>query len=239
MSNNWFQFKQFRVDQDKTAMKVGTDGVLLGVWADHQNPIQILDIGTGTGLVALMLAQRFSNAQIDAVEIEKEASEQAQENFSNSPWHNRLKCFHTEIQTFKPEIEKKYQLIVSNPPYFLPNFHASDLKRKIARQSTHLNATELIRNSKKWIANDGVFSVILPLDASEEFIKIAISEGLYCMAQTHVRPTRNHPIKRSLLAFSLDDQLCKQNELVIETEKRHHYTTEFKKLVEPFYLNPQ
>lgn len=231
-----FRFKQFAVKQDKTAMKVGTDGVLLGSWTPlENNPYSILDIGTGTGLVALMLAQRSFAEQIDALEIEENAYEQAVENFEESPWNDRLFCYHAGLDEFVEEIEDKYDLIVCNPPFFESNNQIEDQARETARFYEILPFDELIGGVSVLLSDEGVFSVIIPFDEEKKFILIAKEFGLLPFKITQVKGTPISKIKRSLIAFSKKDKKITRDSLTLEI-KRHLYTPEFTELVKDFYL---
>jgi tRNA1Val (adenine37-N6)-methyltransferase len=234
MANTWFQFKQFKVEQRLSAMKVGTDGVLLGSWADISDAIDILDIGTGTGLIALMLAQRQTKAQIDAVEIDKDAYTQAQENFLNSKWANRLRVYNTAIQEFRSD--KKYDFIVSNPPYFENSFLAKGDKRNLARHNDSLKSKELLESVSKLLKPGGVFSLILPFDACKVFIEEALVNTLYVNKVCNVYPTSNSDIKRVLLEFSFIKKELFEEEITIEPIKRHEYSQEYINLTKEFYL---
>lgn len=231
-----FRFKQFSVKQDQTAMKVGTDGVLLGSWTPlENNPYDILDIGTGTGLVALMLAQRSFAEQIDALEIEENAFEQAVGNFEESPWNDRLFCYHTGIEEFTKEIEDQYDLIVCNPPFFQSNNQIEDKARETARFYDILPFEELIESASLLLSDTGVFSVVIPFEEEENFISIAKTFGLFPFKITHVKGTPTSKIKRSLIAFSKEEKEITSDILTLEIE-RHHYTPEFTELVKDFYL---
>ncbi len=159
--NNWFEFKQFRIEQQKAAMKVGTDGVLLGAWTPIVDAQRILDVGTGTGLIALMLAQR-SNARIDAVEIDKLASEEAEFNFAQSPWNDRLNVFNTNFQVFVNLPFVPYDLIVSNPPFFINSLKTKCAALSVARHDEMLSFDQLITGAKRLLSNTGRFCVIIP-----------------------------------------------------------------------------
>lgn len=231
-----FRFKQFSVKQDKTAIKVGTDGVLLGSWTPlENNPYSILDIGTGTGLVALMLAQRSFAEQIDALEIEENAYEQAVENFEESPWNDRLFCYHAGLDEFTEEIEDQYDLIVCNPPFFESNNQIEDKARETARFYDVLPFEELIESASLLLSDIGVFSVVIPFEVEEKFISIAKEFGLFPFKITHVKGTPTSKIKRSLIAFSKEEKAIISDVLTLEIE-RHHYTPEFTELVKDFYL---
>jgi tRNA1Val (adenine37-N6)-methyltransferase len=235
MSQKPFQFKEFTVHQDRCAMKIGTDGVLLGAWCDVNNANSILDIGTGTGLIALMLAQRSNAELIDAVEIEPEAYEQAVENFEESPWGDRLFCYHSDIQEFAEEIEDKYDLIVSNPPYFQSDQQISG-KRQLARQTVSLRYTELILACSKLLSPNGLSSFIIPFKEEEIFLKIALEQGLFPSRLTRVKGTVTAPTKRSLISLSFIETVVQIEELILEKE-RHQYTDTYKEMVKDFYLH--
>lgn len=236
MANSWFKFKQFTIEQGQSAMKVGTDGVLLGAWAKIEDKKRILDIGTGTGLIALMLAQRSSNAQIDAVEIDKLASEQAKYNFENSKWNNRLEIFNLSIQDFVKYSSAKYDYIISNPPYFEHSYAAKTVQRQMARETVSLSFQELIDSVQKLLKKEGRFAVILPYTAISNFITLVSEINLHLKYRTNIYPTLNSDIKRVLLEFSFKEIEVLEDSLVIEPTTRHEYSKEYKKLTKDFYL---
>lgn len=217
-------------------MKVGTDGVLLGAWTTVAPSVDsILDVGTGTGLIALQLAQRCDAQVIDAVEIETNAFEQAVENFENSDWSDRLYCYHASFQKFKEEIDEKYDLIVSNPPYFNDSYKALKEDRVMARHTSSLNFEELLRTTASMLSKEGTCAFIIPYQEEENFIEIARHNGLNPHRITRVRGHGKSPLKRSLLQLGLRAAASEINELTIETE-RHLYTENYKDLVKDFYL---
>jgi tRNA1Val (adenine37-N6)-methyltransferase len=232
-----FQFKQFKINQDKTAMKVGTDGVLLGAWAPIDHKLYaILDIGTGTGLIALMLAQRSHAEHIDALEIDADAHEQATENFENSPWNDRLFCFHASLDDFMDDLEdEEYDLIVSNPPFYSENVPSGNEARDTARQNQSLPFADLCEAASVLLSENGVLAVIIPFKEEENFIALARENNLYIWKITRVKGTPEAETKRSLLAFSRNELSVVTDELVIEVT-RHNYTAEFTALVRDFYL---
>lgn len=232
-----FQFKKFTIAQDKCAMKVGTDGVLLGAWATiAHDPQAILDIGTGTGLIALMLAQRCEAPQIDAIEIDSLAYEQAVENFENSPWNNRLFCYHADLEHFAHEMDDEYDLIVSNPPFYSENYKTGDPKRNQARFQHALPFELLIEAVDYFLSEKGVFCVIVPAKEEEKIIQIAAEFHIFPLKVTRVQGNYKSEIKRSLLAFTRN-LIAKipLDVLVLESE-RHTYTDDFKELTKNFYL---
>jgi tRNA1Val (adenine37-N6)-methyltransferase len=231
-----FQFKQFTIEQDKSAMKVGTDGVLLGAWVKIEpHCFSILDIGAGTGLIALMLAQRSNAELIDAVELNNEAYEQTVENFENSDWADRLFCYHASLQEFTEEIDDVYDLVVSNPPFYTSTYKALTKERAMARHTESLPYTELLKGVTKLMAKTGSCAFIIPFTEEQLFIKLAGENNLNLNRLTRVRGSQSTSIKRSLLQFSFLEKEIERTELVIEFE-RHNYTKEYKELVKDFYI---
>jgi tRNA1Val (adenine37-N6)-methyltransferase len=232
-----FQFKQFAVEQDRCAMKIGTDGVLLGAWTPiTNNPFSILDIGTGTGIIALMLAQRSNAEQIDALEIDEDAYEQATDNFENSPWSDRLFCYHAGLDEFVEEPEDEYDVIVSNPPFYTEDYKTENEQRDIARFADAMPFEELIEAADLLLSENGIFSVIIPYKEEESFLAIANEYELYPLKITRVKGTPTTEIKRSLLAFTRKETTVFQiDELIIETA-RHVYTPEYIALTKDFYV---
>lgn len=231
-----FQFKQFTINQNKTAMKVGTDGVLLGAWVRLNTEINsILDIGTGTGLIALQLAQRSNLETIDALEIEPQAFEQTVENFEASNWGDRLYCYHTSLQEFTKEIDESYDLIVSNPPYYQDNHQIENEERAIARHNTSLTYHELISCTAKLLSKNGECAFIIPFEDEVSFLDLALKHYLFPLRITRVKGNEATSIKRSLLQFSFTKTQPEIDELVIEIS-RHQYTEAYKNLVKDFYL---
>ncbi len=232
-----FSFKQFTIQQDRCAMKVGTDGVLLGAWTPiNHNPHNILDIGAGTGLIALMLAQRSNAEQIDALEIDENAYEQATDNFENSPWNDRLFCYHAGLDEFVEEPEDEYDLIVSNPPFYTENYKSDNQQRDLARFEDALPFDELIEAAALLISENGVFAVIIPYKEENKFLALAKENELSPIKITRVKGSPTVEIKRSLIAFSRNEITnFPIDELVIETA-RHQYTPEYIELTKPFYL---
>lgn len=237
MANSWFEFKQFRINQDKTAMKVGTDGVLLGSWIDVENAVNALDIGTGTGLLALMIAQRSREVRIDAIDIDKGAYEQARENTEASPWSDRLDVFHNSLKEFSGKSEEKYDLIVCNPPYFTNGVKSDDEKRSIARHADELTLDELFKYSSQLLSDIGNLGIIFPYTDFDRTVLAAKNRGLYPKDVLYVKPIIDKDFVRVLISFSrIDIGSFNEDELTIETDRRHFYTDEFKNLVRDFYL---
>ncbi len=235
MPNDYFKFKQFTIHQDKCAMKVGTDGVLLGAWANCENAKNILDIGTGTGLIALMLAQR-SKTNIDAIEIDEVACRQAKENVGNSLWRERIEIINKSFQNFSKSTNNKYDLIVSNPPYFQNSLFAPDKKRTDARHNSNLELEDIIDGAKKLLDEEGILSLILPYLEGNMVILKSFEKGLYCIRQTKVLPKPNREPKRLLLEFMKIKKPLIEQEIIIELNKRHEYSEAYKNLTKDFYL---
>ena len=232
-----FQFKQFSVNQDQTAMKIGTDGVLLGAWTPiDNNPKSVLDIGTGTGIIALMLAQRCDTEQIDALEIDENAYEQAVENFEGSTWGDRLFCFHAGLDEFIDDPEDEYDLIVSNPPFFSEDYRSANEQRDLARFQEAMPFEELVEAADLLLSENGIFSVIIPFNEEDRFIELCAEVELFPIKVTRVKGTQNTKIVRSLLAFKRYElSVLTADELVIEIS-RHEYTPEYISLTKDFYL---
>lgn len=217
-------------------MKVGTDGVLLGAWSPLKNtPYSILDIGTGTGVIALMLAQRSNAAQIDAMEIDDDAYEQAVDNFENSPWGDRLFCYHAGLDEFMEEPEDEYDLIVSNPPFYTEDYTSGDEQRDKARFTASLPFEDLIEAADLLLSENGVFCVIIPFKEEDNFVALAKEFDLFPFKITRVKGTPTTEIKRSMIAFSRNKREITTDELIIETA-RHEYTPEYIALTKDFYL---
>lgn len=232
-----FKFKQFSVLQNRTAMKIGTDGVLLGAWSPiPENCYSVLDIGTGTGIIALMIAQRSTAEQIDALEIDEDAYEQATENFETSPWDDRLFCFHAGLDELIDEPEDEYDLIISNPPFYTENIKSDNAQRDLARFEDSMPFEMLIEAADLLLSENGIFSVIIPFKEEESFLALAKEYELFPIKITRVKGTPTTEVKRSLLSFQrFSTKEIEIDELIIEIE-RHVYTEEYIALTKDFYL---
>ncbi len=231
-----FEFKQFTVSQDRCAMKIGTDGVLLGAWVPIQSSVDsILDIGTGTGVIALMAAQRSGAETIDALEIDAEAYEQAVENFEESPWGDRLFCYHASFQEFFQEIDEQYDLLISNPPFYSENYKTTYTQRDIARFEDALPFEHLLVGASKLLSDLGQFGLIIPYKEEQRVLDIAVKVGLYPSKITRVKGTATSDIKRSMLLLGRNENEIQADELVIENS-RHQYTDAYTNLTKDFYL---
>lgn len=236
MANPYFRFKKFTVYHNKCAMKVGTDAVLLGAWADTSFCRNILDIGTGTGIIALMLAQR-SQATVEAIDIDKEACVQATENAAASPYTERIKVVHASCADFAASNQqKRYDLIVSNPPYFINSLKCPDNKRTVARHTDTLLLSDLIREAQTLLSPSGRIALVLPYERLEEVKALASANHLYICRQTDVIPTPGAAPKRLLVELSTTEENIKNRDTLTIEEARHQYTLEYIALTKEFYL---
>jgi len=230
---NIFQFKQFSIRHQHAAMKVGTDGVLLGAWANTNNAIRILDIGTGTGLIALMLAQRTSDdTYIDAIEIEKQAYEEACYNVEQSPWKNRIEIFHQALQDFS---NTPYDLIVCNPPFFHNSLRPPDQKRRLARHADTLPMNMLAARCRPLLKPTGIISMIIPCIDLPKIESIFLTENLHCFRTTYVSTTANKKPERCLVSFDTGTNL-KSKEAMVLLDSHGDRTNEYCALTRNFYL---
>ena len=232
-----FSFKQFSVQQEQSAMKIGTDAVLLGAWCPiDNNPISVLDIGAGTGILSLMLAQRSNAEQIDAIEIEENAYEECVFNFENALWSDRLFCFHAGLDEFVDDPEDEYDLIISNPPFYSEDFKTDNSHRDLARFQDALPFEDLVEAADLLLSENGIFAVVIPFKEEERFIDLCASVELFPIKVTRVKGSHTTPIVRSLLAFKrFELPVLVADELVVEIN-RHEYTNEYINLTKEFYL---
>ncbi|HEY8402795.1 MAG TPA: methyltransferase [Cytophagaceae bacterium] len=235
MANTYFDFKQFRIDQDLCAMKVCTDSCILGAYVNPDGVSQILDIGTGTGLLALMLAQK-TNARIDAVEIDTDAAGQAAMNAKNSPWNDRISIYNESIQNFARRMNKQYDFIISNPPFYSNYLQSSKDSINVAYHSKFLSFDELLDSVAKLLKPTGVFTCLLPAQASEEFIDKARKRNLYLNEKLEVRDNLSSPVFRVILTFTHQpSDNISIKELVIKNG--NSYSESFSNLLKPYYLH--
>ncbi|MEL0652730.1 methyltransferase [Algibacter sp. TI.3.09] len=231
-----FKFKEFSVNQDQCAMKIGTDAVLLGAWASLEaNPFAILDIGAGTGVLGLMLAQRSHAEVIDAIEIDDDAYEQCVDNFELSPWGDRLFCYHASLEEFAEEIDDEYDLIICNPPFYAEDYKTENESRDLARFQDAMPFNHLLESVSILLSPEGSFNVIIPFNEEDNFIALAKDFLFHPTRVCRVKGNPETEIKRSMLAFSFRESETTTTELIIET-KRHQYTQDYINLTKDFYL---
>ncbi len=233
MSNNYFSFKQFTVNQDSAVFKVGTDAVLLGALAEVNGKNFILDIGTGTGIIALMLAQR-SDASIIAIEPDPVSFSQACDNIRNSRWADRIRVEKCTIQDFRPQ--GKFDLIVANPPYFIDSLKNPDSAKSIARHNVTLAHDDIVEGAERLLEPKGTLQLILPRAEGEIFIAEAQKSGFYCNRKVNIKPSPSNEIIRLILSFSRERMEVAESFLTIEAGKRHDFTKEYRELTKGFYL---
>lgn len=231
-----FEFKQFSIQQDKCTMKVGTDGILLGAWADTAGAKRILDIGAGSGLIAIMLGQRNAEASIHAVEIDDQAFEQAQENMHNAPWAERLEVVHQSIQEFAETGIEPYDLIVSNPPFFSGGTFSFNQDRNSVRHTVKLPHSDMLHAVQKLLAKTGKFCVILPFVEGLRFQELATSFHFYCTRITEVMAKPHKPVERLLMQFELKNKPLQQDQLIIQNEAHNDWSEAYQALTREFYL---
>lgn len=225
-----FTFRQFEIQQSKEVFRVGTDGVLLGALANGNDALKVLEAGTGTGLISLMLAQRNPVADFLAIDISREAAELAGLNFRNSPFSDRLQAIHQDFKHFITE--EKFDLIVSNPPYF----EASDSEKdKVARQMIELNFGQLVSKASDLLSENGILSVIIPVEAAEGFIKETGKNGLFLIRRINIKGIAHSHPKRLLLEFSNVEEGCKESEFIIEKSPRQ-YSDQYLELTREFHV---
>ena len=229
-----FHFKSFSIKQEQSAMKVGTDGVLLGAWVNPKSyPHHILDIGTGTGLIAIMLGQRFTRSQIHAIDIDQASAEEALFNAQSSPWSERLNITHCALQDYNPS--NKYDLIVSNPPYFRNTTLSNNKSRALARNNLSLSLEYLIERSYDLLYENGELALIVPSNEFETIQSLAVKFNFYISKLCWVKGNNQSPIKRLLTVLSKKKKNLEEKNFTIE-DSRHNYTQEYKNLCQDFYL---
>lgn len=218
-------------------MKVGTDGVLLGAWANTDAVTSALDIGTGTGLIAIMLGQRLPNAQIHAVEIDEIACEQARENAGSAPWSDRLQIHGESIQHFTRRWPDLFDLIVSNPPFFTGGTFSYNQGRNSVRHTIKLPHNDLLISVRRLLSPSGRFCLILPLIEGLRFKELAETYQLYCSRITEVHPKADKPVERLLMQFERDKKPCQTDQLIMQKEERNDWTEEYIRLTREFYFH--
>lgn len=231
-----FKFKRFSVNQHNAPFKIGTDGILLGAWCDVQNVSRALDIGTGTGIIAMMLAQR-TNSPVIGLEINPDAHAIASKNFKDCCYASLLSCVKNSVQQYSQVNTNKFDLLVSNPPYFINSLKSKETGKSIARHDASLNQEDLIKASISLLSEKGKLCVIYPVEEGKRFIEQCRKRHLFLTKETKVYPNPNKPEKRLLLEFSRINKSIESDSITIETgKKRHDYTEEYKRLTNEFYI---
>lgn len=237
LRRNGFTFKQFFVAHDRCEMKVGTDSILLGAWADVSDITgKTLDIGSGSGLLALMLAQRTTDSvQIDAVELDDNAALQAKENFAQSPWASRMALHHCALQSFAAQTPSRYDLIITNPPYYQPGVECRNASRGTARYTSELSHQTLLKHARRLASDKGKMAVVLPCDISVDFIQLAAREGWFLLQHVEVTEFAHRAAHRALMLFCVEPALQQSDRLIIRDERKA-YSNDFRELTKAFYL---
>jgi len=230
-----FSFKAFNLSDRNSGMKIGTDGVLIGSFASTYSAKKVLDIGTGCGIIALMVAQK-TLAEIHAIDIDRDSVKQAEENFRNSPWPGYFKIFHTSLQDFSPPEDILYDLIVCNPPFFENSLKNDNKSRSLARHNDTLKPDELFFYSGKLLSHNGVFITIFPYAAREQNDRKALSVDLHPIRYLIIKPTNDHNPERLISVYSKKPvNEIKTEVLNIENKKRHEFTPEYIELTKDFH----
>ncbi|MBR2114473.1 MAG: methyltransferase [Prevotella sp.] len=220
-----FQFKQFKIEQDECAMKVGTDGVLLGAWA--HGGLSVLDVGTGTGIIALMMAQRYPDAQVLGIDIDEGAVRQATANIQASPFIHQIHIVQTKVQEMDESYAGCFDAMVSNPPFFIDSLQAPDHQRSVARHTETLTYADLMKAARRLLGNDGELSVIVPFDYRRRMDDEAIFQSFFPSRVCAIKTTPTKPVRRYLLAYKKQPCPCEQTELVIGDEQYTLLTGDF------------
>jgi len=236
MANTWFQFKQFTIYQDKCSHKVGTDSILLGSWVNLDNVTKAFDIGSGCGILSLMIAQRNPNVKIFGVEIDNDSFNQALVNINQSPWADRISILNTSLQKFGKN-RYKYDLIITNPPYFINSLPSPNSNRNIARHAHTLTLHEIIHFTQNHLEPNGRLALIIPTQQFRYFKEIVTIKNFFIYRITKVFPNYNKDSHRMLIECGKEKRGFEYDELVIESNQRHVYTKKYAELTKDFYLN--
>lgn len=235
MHNSFFRFKQFTIHHDRCAMKVGTDAVLLGAWADVSRANNILEVGAGSGIITIMIAQRCK-AKIVGIEIDNSSYLQALENVENCPWKDSISLIYISFQEFQFETTTKFDLIICNPPYFINSLKTGNRSRNLARHNVSLSHDDLLNGTLKLLSDEGRLSIVMPNDEGSVFIAEAAGKGLFCNRKANVRTTPHAPVKRILMEFSKLPATCIVDAINIGTGNHEEYSEKYKSLTKDFYL---
>lgn len=231
-----FRFKQFQIEHQQS-FKVGTDGVLLGAWANIEKDKNILEIGSGSGVISIMLAQRNYSAKITGIEIDPQSVTESKSNILQCPWHERIKVIKTDLQHFMTE--QKFDHIITNPPFFSNSTKSKNKRKNETRHTETLSFDDIISFGQHYLQKNGTLSIILPKEEGTFFISQAIKKNFTLNRVTSVRSKINKPIERLLIEFiylSTENRTIKEETLVIQNEQRNDYTEDYIKLTEAFYL---
>ncbi len=232
-----FHFQQFSMFHHRSTMKVGTDAVLLAIWTDLHGTEDVLDVGTGCGIIPLLLAARNATIKADAVELDLASFEEAAENFANSPFAKRLQAYHTDVNRFDPPAGKKYDLIISNPPFFINDYRPKQKKRQFTRHADSLSYSQLVNVAMRLMKPNGRFALVLPYKESKVFLQLALKSGLYLQGQMLIFPKPCKEPNRINLLLGLSASSEKTEKLIIRNEKGN-FTKEYMNMVKNYYLSP-
>jgi tRNA1Val (adenine37-N6)-methyltransferase len=236
MANHIFRFKQFEIEQNNCAMKVGTDGILLGAWTKVPEQGRILDIGTGTGLLSLMVAQR-SNCMIDAIEIDLDAAQQAKSNIRNSKWSKRISVFHNSLKDYVMTSKGKYDIIISNPPFYISNLKSQDEKKNRARNAESLPLFELVQSSIQLLKESGALNVIIPYEHVQRYMNVLAEYNMDISRMTTVKGNERKSPSRVLIEVKRSCEfVAEQMEIIIMNTTDNNYTAEYRNLTRNYYL---
>lgn len=235
MANSYFQFKQFIIHQDQCAMKVGTDGVLLGSWVDIPENGKVLDVGCGTGILSLMIAQRSKNTIIEGIEIDPSAANQALENKNISKWSNQITIESANFFEWSKKGTNKYDLIICNPPFYNEGPKSSSISRDKARSNTMFKLSDFITTSKKIITHIGSIAIIIPFNQQADLNTYSLENSLYLKRICYLYPTPSKPCHRIMVQLSTIKSTIKEEHIIIESNGRHQYSEEYKNLTKEFY----
>lgn len=232
-SSDVFRFKQFSVKHNQSSLRVTTDAVMLGAWVDKSTATHILDVGTGSGVLALMMAQKYQNAFIDAIDIDAASVEEATFNFSQSAWSNRLSAFYVDFKEF--HTQKKYDLIISNPPYFVDSLISPNAQKAVAKHTLSLDYESLINGIARLLTDEGAAYLVLPFSNLHLITSACDKNELYFDKICAVSSFYEHPPFLAIVSLSFIEKRTTQQTLSIR-DKQHQYTSEYKVLTQEFYL---
>ncbi len=231
-----FHFKQFRVSHRRSTLKVGTDAVLLGIWAQARDASKILDIGTGNGVIALLMSQRFEDSKIVAIDIDKESIEEARCNFDNSPWHSRIVAIHQDVLLYARQTQEHYDLIVCNPPFFEASLLSQNTKLNQAKHTLTLDYSSLFLSVNQLIAENGVFALICPYDKADKVFQLAKQYQFHCRRKLVIYPKKSKSANRIIIEFDKTTSRCQSEQLIVYQED-NTYTSQYRRWGRDYYIN--